>query len=298
MASVIVYSDTIRIKELLFRVLGVYDYAKLERLGGLTNRTYKVTLRDGRAFVVRLPGEGTEALINRENERTSTLLACKLGIDTDLLFFNGNGEKVSVCIPQAVTLSADTMKQKSNLVKASQLLHQLHTCNTDTGIPFDVFDMAASYERIIATHHIPLYEDYAAVKANVFFLKQRIDQHPISFVPCHNDPLCENWILDGNGRMYLIDWEYAGMNDAMWDLADISIEADLSPAQEDILLTSYFDRTPTAEELDRFRANKIYLDYLWTLWGKTRVPFDGDALDLYAAQRYFRLKENLKHFTK
>ena len=298
MASVILHSDTIRLKELLSHVLGVHDYAKLVRMGGLTNRTYKVTLLDGRVFVVRLPGEGTETLINRKNEKISTLLACKLGIDADLLFFNSKGEKISSYIPQAVTLSPDTIKQEHNLVKAAHLFKKLHTCAEDTGVPFDVFDMAASYEEIIEQYHVPFYHDYADVKARVLSLKQSVDQHPVPLVPCHNDPLCENWILDGNGRMYLIDWEYAGMNDGMWDLADVSIEAALTPEQEDILLTAYFNRIPTPEDRVRFCANKIYLDYLWTLWGMARVPFDGAAMETYAGLRYVRLKENLTQMDK
>jgi thiamine kinase-like enzyme len=297
-ASVIVYSDTIRIKELLFRVLGVYDYAKLERMGGLTNRTYKVSLLDGRVFVVRLPGEGTESLIDRDFEKVSTMLACSLDIDTQLLYFSQNGEKVSAYIEGAVTMSPQLLQQPQNLVKAAQLLHKLHTCNQDTGVPFDVFNMATSYESIIGHHCIPLYEDYTATKAKVFALKKEIDLSPTPLVPCHNDPLCENWVLSGNGRMYLIDWEYAGMNDNMWDLADVSIEASLTPDQEEILLTAYFNRVPFPEERKRFFANKIYLDFLWTLWGKARVPFDGEPMEVYAAERYARLKENLSYFTK
>lgn len=290
--------DILRIKELLFRVLGEDKYAKLERMGGLTNRTYKVTLFDGHTFVVRLPGEGTESLIDRDSEKTSTMLACKLGIDTQLLYFSESGEKVSAYIEGAVTMSPQSLQQPQNLVKVAQLLHKLHTCNQDTGIPFDVFDMAASYESIIESHRIPLYEDYTAVKTGVFALKQEIDLHPVSLVPCHNDPLCENWVLSGDSRMYLIDWEYAGMNDGMWDLADVSIEASLTPDQEEILLTAYFNRMPSPEERKRFCANKIYLDFLWTLWGKARIPFDGEPMDVYAAGRYTRLKENLTRFTK
>lgn len=84
----------------------------------------------------------------------------------------------------------------------------------------------------------------------------------------------------------------------MWDLADISIEANYNEEQDLILLKKYFCAEPTIYQKQRFMANKLYLDYLWTLWGKTRVPFSGDEMEQYALDRYMRLKTNLKIFEK
>ena len=285
--------DDLRIEKLTSEVLGVQTYEKAERMGGLTNRTYKVTLENQKIYVVRIPGEGTEELINRADEKISTLLACKLGIDAQLLYFGKTGEKVTVYIDGAQVLSPDAVRKTDSLEKVALLLRKLHTCNENTGVFFDVFDMATSYERIILSTHVALYDDYDSVKSQVLEIRQELENNSIELVPCHNDPLCENWVLDSEGRLYLIDWEYAGMNDGMWDLADVSIEAALSAQQEDILLTTYFGRTATDEERKRFHANKLYLDYLWTLWGKARVPFDGEAMEEYAAERYARLKNNL-----
>ena len=285
--------DDLRIEKLTSEVLGVQTYEKAERMGGLTNRTYKVTLENQKIYVVRIPGEGTEELINRADEKISTLLACKLGIDAQLLYFGKTGEKVTVYIDGAQVLSPDAVRKTDSLEKVALLLRKLHTCNENTGVFFDVFDMATSYERIILSNHVALYDDYDSVKSQVLEIRQELENNSIELVPCHNDPLCENWVLDSEGRLYLIDWEYAGMNDGMWDLADVSIEAALSAQQEDILLTTYFGRTATDEERKRFHANKLYLDYLWTLWGKARVPFDGEAMEEYAAERYARLKNNL-----
>ena len=290
--------DSLRIKKLLSEVLGVQTYAKAERMGGLTNRTYQVTLENQKIYVVRLPGEGTEELINRADEKISTLLACKLGIDAQLLYFSESGEKVTVYIDGAQTMSADSIGQTDNLKKAAALLRRLHACGENTGVPFDVFHMAASYERIIASNHVALFDDYDVIKSQVMAIRQELGSSGVDIVPCHNDPLCENWVLDGEGYMYLIDWEYAGMNDAMWDLADVSIEAALSAEQDHILLSAYFGRKATGEEHRRFHANKLYLDYLWTLWGKARVPFDGETMEEYAAERYARLKKNLAAFVK
>ena len=118
-------------------------------------------------------------------------------------------------------------------------------------------------------------------------------------VPCHNDSLIGNWVLDGDGRLYLIDWEYSGMNEAMWDLSCLSIEANYGPAEDAELLEAYYDcegRKVRIEDKKRFIAAKMYVDYLWTLWGLTRVPFDGAFMQEYADNRYMRLKKNIEAY--
>lgn len=137
--------------------------------------------------------------------------------------------------------------------------------------------MAAGYEKIIEENSVPMFGDYAQVKAAVMAVKAQIDSVcDIQNVPCHNDPLCENWVLSADDdRLYLIDWEYAGMNDGIWDLADVSIEGVFTPENDELLLTEYLGSKPDQNEYKHFLANKIYVDYLWTLWAKTRVPYDG-----------------------
>jgi thiamine kinase-like enzyme len=298
MAKQIVEADRPQVAALLDKVLGRSDYAGLERMGGLTNRTYKVTFADGARYVVRIPGEGTEDMIVRSDEKISTELACRLGIDAQLLYFGTDGAKVTAFIPDAQTMSADTLKAEKRIRQAAALLKTLHTCGTDTGVPFEVFDMAAGYEKIIADKHVPMFADYDAVKATVMQIKKEVDARcTIRNVPCHNDPLCENWVVSGtDDRMYLIDWEYAGMNDGIWDLADLSIEAAYDAGQDAALLTAYLGKAPGQDDLKHFLANKLYVDYLWTLWAKTRVPYDGQPMEDWAAERYARLKANIDVF--
>lgn len=294
----IVEEDILRIRELLLIVFDTSNYREIERLGGLTNHTYKVTFANGAAYVVRLPGEGTEDLINRADEKVSTQLANKLGIDAELLFFGEHGEKISTFIDGAQTMSPKAFSNPDIMKKSAQTLRVLHTCGDNTGVSFDVFDMAAGYEDIILANQISLFEGYEEVRQAVSRIKKSVSVYGTSVVPCHNDPLCENWVLSETGKLYLIDWEYAGMNDAMWDLADMSIEAAFTEKQDAELLHYYFGRTPTYHETLRFWANKLYLDFLWSLWGKARVPFDGESMEQYGQERFDRLKNNLQLYRK
>lgn len=296
MKTEIFAGDLDRIKDLLERTVGKSDYMEIQRMGGLTNRTYKVDFED-KQYVVRIPGAGTEELIVRNDEKISTELACKLKIDAELLYFGDDGSKVTKLIPNALTMSAELLREEHHIVKVADIFRKLHSCGEDTGVPFEIFDMASGYEKIISENNVMMYDDYPDVKDVVMKVKAEIDCIcEIKKVPCHNDPLCENWVMSGKERMYLIDWEYAGMNDGIWDLADISIEASFAYSHDKLLLTKYLDREPSQTDWKHFLANKLYVDYLWTLWAKTRVPYDGQPMEDWALERYERLKRNINEF--
>ncbi len=294
MARQIIEADISKVTQLVADAIGYTGHLDISRMGGLTNHTYKVRTDAGKQYVVRIPGDGTEDMIDRNDEQISTELACRLNIDAKIYYFGKDGSKVTQYIPDAVTMSPETMAQSEHIMQAAEIYRTLHNCGVDTHVSFDVFDMAASYERIIHENHVFLFDDYDTVKKQVMEVKQEIDRlcSP-ALVPCHNDPLCENWVL-GSDRMYLIDWEYAGMNDPMWDLADISIEAGYTPLQDELLLKSYYQTDVLDSSVQKhMTASKLYVDYLWTLWAKTRVPFDGQPMEDWATERYNRLKSNL-----
>lgn len=291
--------DIPKLKELMKMVFGDDEWKDIQRLGGMTNHSYKITRNDGEEYLVRIPGDGTEEMINRMDERKSTELGCKLGIDSPLLYFGDDGRKVMKFIHDPQEMNEDVMKRPENLKQAAAIFHKLHTCGEDTGVRFDVFEMADLYEKIIRDGGVAFYEDYENVKQTVMDIKAAVDATGVApRVPCHNDSLMGNWVLDGDGKLYLIDWEYSGMNEAMWDLSCFSIEADYSPENDDQLLEEYYGRSATVEEKKRFVAAKMYVDYLWTLWGLTRVPFDGDFMQEYADGRYIRLKKNIEAYKK
>lgn len=145
MKKAIVEKDVLQIRNLIDQVVGNQEILKIDRMGGLTNHTYHVCLERGE-YVVRIPGEGTEELINRRDEKTSTLLACQLDIDAKLLYFGNDGSKVTEYIHDAETMCAETMRDPVHIRQAAAIFKKLHTCGEDTGVPFEVFDMADGYE--------------------------------------------------------------------------------------------------------------------------------------------------------
>ncbi len=293
----IINQDIPLIKNLLFTVFKESDYTDITRLGGLTNHTYKITLNSDE-YVVRIPGEGTEEMIVRSDEKISTELACKLGIDAEVFYFGEDGSKITKYIPNAITMSSKLLKEHKHIKQVAEIFRKLHSCEIDTGVPFEVFEISTGYEKIIFDKNVPMFDDYEEIKSAVMKIKNEVDTTTeIKKVPCHNDPLCENWV-EGNGKMHLIDWEYAGMNDGMWDLADVSIEAVFNTDCDIKLLTEYLGHEPDTIEIKHFLANKIYVDFLWTLWAKARVPYDGQPMEDWAQERYARLKDFIEDYKK
>ena len=294
--------DMPKLHELLKLVFNDDEWSSIVRLGGMTNHSYKITRLDGSEYLVRVPGEGTEELINRLDERKSTELGCKLGIDSKLLYFGDDGCKVMEFIHDPQLMSDEVMRKQEVLTQAAEIFHKLHTCGEDTGVRFEVFEMASLYEKIIRDGGVSLYSDYEDVKQTVMNIKAEVDKNGVApKVPCHNDSLVANWVLDGNGKLYLIDWEYSGMNEAMWDLSCLSIEAEYGEEEDADLLDTYYKlegREVGLEDKKRFIAAKLYVDFLWTLWGLTRVPFDGQFMQDYADGRYERLKSNIDSYKK
>lgn len=291
--------DIPKLHELMKSVFGNGEWTEIQRLGGMTNHSYKITRSDEQEYLVRLPGEGTENLINRLDERKSTELACKLGIDSPLIYFDDKGRKVMRFIKDPQPMNEYVMQTKDNIKQAAEIFRRLHTCGVDTGVRFEVFEMAELYENLIRDEHVGFYTDYEKIKQTVMDIKREVDNTgKAKRVPCHNDSLLGNWVLDEKGKLYLIDWEYSGMNEAMWDLSCLSIEASFPKEKDDELLHEYYGRNVTVEEKKRFVAAKLYVDFLWTLWGLTRVPYDGEFMQKYADERYERLKDNIKEYKK
>ena len=286
--------DEMTVLSLLKEKVGIVDTDKVEcqRLGGLTNRNYKVETNAG-AFVFRLPGEGTEEMINRRDEYLCTKLTNDIGIDSELIFFDlSNGIKIARFIEEAETMNSEAVRNVKNMEAIAGIFKTLHTSGGEVPVEFNVFEKIEEYENLLKKAKGEYFwEDYAKIREMVYGLKGEVLGMGIKNTICHNDPLCENFI-QGKDRMYLVDWEYAGMNDPMWDIADFFIEAGFSKEEEELFSSFYFEEKPDEALRRRILMNKVFLDFLWSLWGKQRYSCGEDLLE-YANERYERAKLNL-----
>lgn len=291
--------DEITIRSLLKEKVGITDTNQVEfqRLGGLTNRNFKVETNAG-TFVVRLPGEGTEELINRRDEYLCTKLTNDIGIDSELIYFDLNsGIKIAKFIEEAETMNTEAVRKMENMEAIAGIFKTLHTSGGKVPVDFDVFEKIEEYENLLKKAKGEYFwDDYEEIRERVYGLRGEVLEMGVQNTICHNDPLCENFV-QGKDRMYLVDWEYAGMNDPMWDIADFFIEAGLSKAEEELFSAYYFDEKPDEKLTRRILMNKVFLDFLWSLWGKQRYSCGEDLLE-YANERYERAKLNLNFLAK
>nr|WP_242826201.1 phosphotransferase [Caloramator sp. ALD01] len=158
---------------------------------------------------------------------------------------------------------------------------------------FDVFSKIEMYEHLALKSGAKFYDEYNIVKEDVVRLKKLLYDNGFKLVPSHNDTVAENFIKDKNGRMYLIDWEYSGLNDNMWDLAAFSLENGLNEEQEELLLKLYFGREATNNEKIRLLIHKICQDFLWSIWTVIKEA-KGENYGDYGINRYLRCRRNLK----
>lgn len=287
----VVEEDLESIKELYERIFesnSDHDL-KVERLGGLTNKNYKV-MDDRKSYVFRIAGDGTEELVSRGDEKKCTQLAEDIGITPHLIYFDPNsGTKITSYIDNAVTMNSSLVRNLENMKSIAKIFKKLHQSDKKSDVIFDVFQKIQDYEKLLPENI--LWNDYFEIKKRVISLKKLVSESNVR-VLCHNDPLCENFVMS-DSSMYLVDWEYSGMNDPMWDIADFFIEAEYTLDEEQQFYKYYFDSSPTSNELTRLLINKVLIDFLWSLWGLQRFSSGADLLG-YANHRYEKAKKTLR----
>lgn len=266
--------------------------ATVTRLGGLTNLVFRVEAR-GQAVIVRIPGEGTESYIDRAVEVHNARAAERAGVAPAVLWADAaTGAMVTRAIPGIETMTPANFRTRPGApARAGVILARLHRSGENFRFRFELFAMIEDYLKILSTCDVALPEGYHAVVAAAGPVGKALNLHPVPLAPCHCDPLSENFLDDGE-RMWVVDWEYSGMNDPHWDLGDLSVEAGMDAAQEGELLQGYFGRAPTAAETGRVVIYKAMCDLLWTLWGLIQLANGNPASDFraYADERFARCR--------
>ena len=153
-----------------------------------------------------------------------------INIDSNLYFFDEkSGIKLSEYINNSEMLTPSNAKY--NLKKVAVILKKLHNSQIIFPNIFDPFKEMKRYEELINKENGKFYDGYLELKKDVFKLKEILKSFNIELVSCHNDTVPENF-LKKEDSLFLIDWEYSGLNDPIWDLAAFSIESNLSDDEE------------------------------------------------------------------
>ncbi|TCD27793.1 choline kinase [Pedobacter psychrodurus] len=257
---------------------------------GMTNENYICVLSNGEQLVVRFPGNGTSDMISRKDECQNQNLIAGLGLNADVLFFDDeSGIKVSRYIEDIFAQNQSTYNKIPEVCKG---LKKLHNSGTHFKNRFCFFEKIESYETILYNRGHFLCRDYLEIKNKILKHQQKLYSN-VTWKSCHNDPVLENFLMDGCSRIYLIDWEYSGMNDPLWDIASFALENGLNEEEEAYLWNCYWDgQYPTPAMLEKIKLFKVCQDLLWHVWAKIKES-QGEDLFSYAEMRLKRAIHSL-----
>jgi thiamine kinase-like enzyme len=236
----------------------------LERLpGGLTNRNYKISTTAG-CYVGRVFGQSADLLaIDRQHEYENSVRAAAAGVGAPVVAFRPELGVLIVDFLPGVTFTAESFGAPGVLARVAEACAQLHRGPRFVN-DFNMFDIQREYLRLVCERGYRLPAEYLDFAPQVDRIERALQVRAEPTVPCNNDLLAGNFIDDGR-RIWLIDYEYSGNNDACFELGNLWSESSLSDEQLTELLTCYYGR-PLRNKLARARLQALMSQYGWTLW--------------------------------
>jgi len=262
--------------------------ARIEPLGGgITNQNFLVDV-DGRRAVLRIAGKDTGLLgIDRRSEAAAARMAYEVGVGPEVIAFVEPEECLVTRFIDGSPVPPERMREPAQIGRAAASLARVHDGRPIPG-RFDAHRVVETYRDTAVAHGVSLPDDFAWAKG----VSDRIEaaRGPQPSVPCHNDLLNANFIDDGT-TLRIVDWEYSGMGDRFFDLANFSINHELAPAGDDGLLAAYFgERRPG--DAAALRVMRFMSDFREAMWGVVQQGISELDVDFvaYAGQHFERLR--------
>lgn len=229
--------------------------------GGITNRNFVASV-DGEQFVVRVPGERTDVLgIDRLHEAEAATRASVLGIGPPTV---GELATFGTLITKFVAgqhLSGEAFTAR--LPEVVTMVKRFHDSGPLAGA-FPIHRIVEAHVRDAQLHGVSPPRVWDALHTISLLIESAFTKTADALVPCHNDLLPTN-VLFATDRTWLIDFEYAGMNNAYFDLGNLSVNCSLDDAGDETLLLSYFD-TVTKQRWAKLQLMKIMSELREGLW--------------------------------
>jgi thiamine kinase-like enzyme len=261
--------------------------------GGITNSNYRVdTARD--SFVLRIAGAGTELLgITREYEYAANLAAGKLGIAPEVIYIiQPEGYLVTRFIA-ARPFPPEEITQSENIRRVMKVVHKIHSMPEIPGF-FSVFRTVEDYATIAHRYKVEFPENFDWLIERMHEAEAALKTNPEPLRPCHNDLLNANFLIDDK-QIYVLDWDYAGMGDLYFDLANFSDHHELSDEQDRWLLECYFGEV-SDKQIAHLKIMKVMSDLREAMWALVQIGISELDFDYrgYANRFFARVFENIK----
>jgi thiamine kinase-like enzyme len=285
-------TDLARIVELLEPALGQVGATPAALEGGITNRNYRANFGD-REYVIRIPGKDTNLLgIDRGAEAVANAAAAEVGVAPPIAATLTDPPAFVTEFIQGRGVEARELRSAESLAMVSNSLRAVH--DLDTGFPtaFSAFRVVEDYAETTRSRGGDVPDRYDEALGCARQIEARLTGPEHDPVPCHNDLLAANFIVSGE-HLFIVDWEYAGMGDRYFDLANFAVNNELGEGAEESLLGAYFGAPPTAGQLASLRLMRFMSDFREAMWGVVQsVVSDLDFdFDRYAERHFDRLSE-------
>ena len=266
---------------------------------GMTNRSFRFICKD-RKYIMRIPGEGTEQLINRRQEAKVYEVLGGRAICDPVIYINPeNGYKITEFLEEARCCNAS---DENDVKKCMERLRQFHEMKLKVDHEFDLFSQMDFYENLWGETP-SVYPDYRVTKEKVTSLKGYIQSHVERKTLSHIDAVPDNFLFaktEEKEKIFLIDWEYAGMQDPHVDIAMFGIYSLYNRKQMDQLIALYFEGNCRIETRIKIYCYVAVCGLLWSNWCEYKrnlgVEFGEYSLRQYRyAKEYYQIvQEEMK----
>jgi len=251
----------------------------VELTGGLTNQNLRVTTPH-HEYVVRVFKGDPELLgIDRDAEHHNTRAAAEAGVGPGVVDYRPDLGLLVIDFITGTTLENESFAEPGVIERAALACRRLHKGPRFSG-DFDMFRRQAAYLRTVEESGYRLFEGYAGHAAAFERVRQALAVRATPTVPCNNDLLAGNFVDDGE-KIWLIDYEYSGNNDACFELGNTATECDLDAEQVEALVAAYFDGAQR-HLLARVRLQSLISQYGWSLWGAIQAASSSIEFDFYS----------------
>ena len=264
---------------------------------GMTNRSFLFSCRE-KKYIMRIPGEGTDRLINRKEEADVYRAISGSGLCDDPVYINPqNGFKITKFLEGIRVADSES---DEDLVRCMKVLREFHEMKLRVEHSFDIFGQIDFYEELWNGQK-SAYRDYQETKRNVLSLKPYIDQYAGEKCLTHIDAVPDNFLFytDENGEecLQLTDWEYAGMQDPHVDIAMFCIYSMYRKDQVDHLIDLYFEGNCPVQTRTKIYAYIAACGMLWSNWCEYKRLF-GVEFGEYSLRQYRYAKEYYRYAAK
>ena len=253
--------------------------------GGITNRNFRVDV-NGSSFVLRVGGNDTDLLgIDRSVEHAASLRAAEVGVGPQVIaFVQPEGWLVTRFI-EGRPVPPEEIRTPEVIRRVAAVMRKIHGAAAIPG-RFDAHVVVDEYREEAQKHGVWIPAEFA--HAQHASERIRRARGPQPQVPCHNDLLNANFLDDGEIR--IVDWEYAGMGDRFFDLANLSVNHDFGIEEDRLLLAAYFGAERPAD-LAALRLMRLMSDFREAMWGVLQSGISKLDFDFrqYADKHFSRL---------